>query len=1199
MTRQRSDRIGGERVRGGTRSGRRLRSSARILRIVGQVRRRWRFKLLLRGLALTLAGALLTFLVSASTLEFLRFQPEAVVAFRVVLWLVAGFFLLRWIVWPLFRPISDERVALYLEEHEPSLQSRLLAAVESVRGGAAERSGLWQELVERAVDQCRRIDYGRAIERKGIRRAASLLLALAVATVALVFAGPAFLRHGATALFFPARAAESVNPYSVTVTPGDTTIARNSDLAISALLHGFDSENVVLFTQQEGEAGFSSLPMIETGTGTFDGLLLNVAEDTRYYVESNGIRSETFALGVADLPAVDRLQMEYQFPRYTGLPPRRFEYGGDVAALAGTTVLLSVTPTLASSSARLVLDSGDTIAMRASELPGAVGADAVGADPAGEGPAFGNFEGSFGVSREGFYRIEFQTRSGAWVAGAPDYQIDVLSDQGPSISFSKPGRDTDVSSIEEVYIEARADDDIGVAEILWIASVNGGPPDTVRIHSSSGAPMPEVTAGHVVFMEELELDVGDLVAYHGVARDNAPTPGEAISDIYFLQVRPFRRDFRQAPANAAGGDGGGEGGGMEEDLSGLQRQIIAATFNLMRDRSSYSPEAWEENVVSIALSQQRLREQVETLAQRIVNRGITGADESFRRIAETLPRAVEAMQEAEDSLSAMNPGGAIGPEQRSLRELQKAEETYERFVSTEPQQGGGGGGGPSAEDLADLFELETDQLRNQYETVQRSRQETADQAVDESLEKLRELARRQEQELERQRRRASAQQGSSAGGGGSQAARELAEEAEEAARQLERLSRETGDRSLEEVSRELQQAADDMRRAAASRGSDGVAEAQSALRRLRDAREQLEDVQDDRVERDVADARRQTADLARQQEDVENRMEVMHRTGRPSRDQIGRIRETKEEMAEQAEEILAQLEGAANQARRDGRSGARELEEAVQTIRETQLRERLLYSRGLVGRPGQEEYAEAFENQTAQAIQSLRNRLEEAATAVQSRAEDDPREEALERARDLVRSLESMESQNGARAGSEEEGDAGRESGQQEGQEGQEGQQGDGQGGDQSRAQVGGGGPAADSGARGSGPRAVRGRFESGDVRRMRREVRERASEARALAELIDQADLGVGTAELEAMIAAMRALDRDRTYDDPEEVLRLQSALVEGMKYLEFRLRRELATDGEDELLMVRSGDVPEEYRALVEEYYRTLSRGVRDPGR
>ena len=99
------------------------RSRDQILRVVRRVRRRWRLKLILRGLALTIAGALVTFLVSASSLEFLRFQPEAVTAFRIVLWLVVGFFLVRWVLWPLLRRISDERVALYLEENEPSLQA--------------------------------------------------------------------------------------------------------------------------------------------------------------------------------------------------------------------------------------------------------------------------------------------------------------------------------------------------------------------------------------------------------------------------------------------------------------------------------------------------------------------------------------------------------------------------------------------------------------------------------------------------------------------------------------------------------------------------------------------------------------------------------------------------------------------------------------------------------------------------------------------------------------------------------------------------------------------------------------------------------------------------------------------------------------------------------------------------------------------
>ena len=1117
------------------------RAEKEILGVVTRVRRRWRLKLLLRGLALTLGGALLTFLVSASSLEFLRFQPEAVTVFRVVLWLVVGFFLVRAVFWPLLRPISDDRVALYLEEHEPSLQSRVLTAVESARkSDELERSELLQEVVRHAVQKCRKIDYGKSIERTSIRRSTGVLGGLTLASVVLVALGPGFFRHGMSALFFPTRAADEVNPYSVSVEPGDTTISRNSDLMIAASLNGFDSEDVVLFTREAETSGFVPLPMIEDGTGAFEGLLLNVAEETTYYVEANGVRSGTFTLGVADLPAVDRLEMVYHFPRYTGLVPRRFEYGGDVAALAGTRVELTVTPTLAAPDARLVMDSGDTITMEA-------------------GPE-GTFGGSFTVREEGFYGIKFLAREGVWVAGAPDYRIDVLADQGPSISFSKPGRDIDVSSIEEVFIEVRADDDLGLAEILWVYNVNGGPWDTVRVHESAGAPMTEVTAGHTVFMEDYELETGDIVSYHAIARDNAPSPGEALTDIYFLQVRPFRRDFREAEGGGGGGGGGG-GQGMDQDLSAIQRQIIAASFNLMRDRDSYSPDVWEENVVSIALNQQRLREQVETLTQRIVNRGITRADEAFRRIAEALPVAVEAMNEAADSLRALSPGGAIGPEQRALRQLQKAEETYERFVSQEQQQGGGGGGGrqgPSAEDLADLFELETDKLRNQYETVQRSQQETADQAIDEALEKLRELARRQEQELERQRRRASAQQGGQ-GGGGSQAARDLAEQAEEAARQLERLSRESGDRQLEEIARELQQSADAMRRSAANGGSAGVAEAQSALRRLREARDQLEGVQDDRLQRDLADARERVDELSRQQDDVENRMDAMRRAGRPSADQIGRIRDTKEQMAEEVGDLLNQLDQLANDARRGGTDGAEELEEATGTIRETQLRERLLWSRSLVGRTGQEEYAEAFENQTAQAIQSLANRLEEASEAVQGAVGQDSGTEALESAQDLVRSLESMERRteaSGQRGGG---GGGPRDGSTQEG----------------NPERVGGGGPPT---------------FDPEAIRQMRREIRERAGEARALAGLIERA--GADPRELQAMIDVMRALDREGTYADAEEILRLQNELVEGMKQLEFSLRREFAAGEEEQIFLHQSGDVPEEYRALVEEYYRALSR-------
>ena len=127
-----------------------------------------------------------------------------------------------------------------------------------------------------------------------------------------------------------------------------------------------------------------------------------------------------------------------------------------------------------------------------------------------------------------------------------------------------------------------------------------------------------------------------------------------------------------------------------------------------------------------------------------MNSRVMPADRAFRSIAEMLPLAADAMRDAESSLQDQDIDAALPHEQRSLQHLQRAEEAYEEVLLT--MGGGGGGGGGSrasqaAEDLADLFELELDKLRNQYETLQRGEQQAADNSIDELMERLRELAR--------------------------------------------------------------------------------------------------------------------------------------------------------------------------------------------------------------------------------------------------------------------------------------------------------------------------------------------------------------------------------------------------------------------------------------------------------------------------
>ena len=222
------------------------------------------------------------------------------------------------------------------------------------------------------------------------------------------------------------------------------------------------------------------------------------------------------------------------------------------------------------------------------------------------------------------------------MSASPQYTIDVLTDQAPSVSIAKPGRDTNASPIEEVFVEARAEDDFGVRDLELVYSVNGTAEKTIRLFDGKNR-LAEVTAGHTFYLEELNVKAGDFVSYYARAADNDTNGAKRqSSDIYFLQIRPLRKEFKRAESDAGGGGGGGGGGGQVGALSQQQRQIVAATFNVNRDRKTMTADKLRESSVVLALSQAKLRDQVDGLLTRMNSR-LVQQDPSFKKVAELLP----------------------------------------------------------------------------------------------------------------------------------------------------------------------------------------------------------------------------------------------------------------------------------------------------------------------------------------------------------------------------------------------------------------------------------------------------------------------------------------------------------------------------------------------------------------------------------
>jgi hypothetical protein len=349
------------------------------------------------------------------------------------------------------------------------------------------------------------------------------------------------------------------------------------------------------------------------------------------------------------------------------------------------------------------------------------------------------------------------------------------------------------------------------------------------------------------------------------------------------------------------------------------------------------------------------------------------------------------------------------------------------------QQGGGGGGGQdqSAEDLADLFELETDKLRNQYEEVRRGEAQTNSAKMDETLERLKQLAARQQQENERLRQRMQQGAGGSGGGGGQ---RDLAQEAEEMARQLERLAREQKSPEMEESARKLQEAATAMRRSAAANGDASRASGAAALDRLERARRLLEQGKSSQLTKGAQDAAQRAAELARQQKEVAEDVAGLPNAGGTRPDRERRLDERKQAMAGEVKSLEEDLTRMARETRKDSPETARKMQEAAGALRDNRTADKIQYSREVMRR-GSPDYARAFEGQISEDLEGLRDRIAAAARGAGSDTSQ-RKSQALDRARDLVRGLSSLDDRMREK---EQRGLRGAPNGQQQPQDGQQG----------------------------------------------------------------------------------------------------------------------------------------------------------------
>jgi hypothetical protein len=786
--------------------------------LLNDVRRRWRTSVALRLAGRASLSASICLLAAFALASVLQPRDTALLAIVGTLLAIAGgvaFVVLRGFG---HRP-SDARVARFVEERVAAIHGHaqvdesagtiqpfddvLVSAVADEGDGAREGAPAFQALVVRsAARQLQAFGVDRIVPVRAIVRGAGEALGGAAALgVAVTLTWPILARAAEAAWI-----AVLPRTIDVRVVPGDVRMEAGKPLTIRATVHVRGKSRQRFGPSLTVTAGDEArtVSMAPDGEG-FQFSFASVDRTFRYRVTAGAARSQDYTVTALVGARVERIDLRYVYPPFAAQPPRDEEDGGDIYAPAGTRVRVRVHTDKPVSAGSLGLAASD--AARLTRIDDRL------------------LEGDVLLASDDSYRVALTDRDGLQSSDDTEYFIRVMTDRPPEVRIVRPGGDQQITPLEEVAIEARAEDDHGLSRFELVYSVAGRQPKVVPFSRTGGTDLARL-GSYLLAAEDLRVQPGDVIAYYAKARDigRGARATETRSDMFFLEVRPFSEEFVAAQSQGMAGMAGDQ----IDSLIAAQKEIIAATWNIDRRAASGAGRS-ASDISAIADAQAELKARAEQLASRGASgrrvfplpqqMGPRQSNRPARSASDPVGGAISAMARAVDQLNGARTTDALPHEMAALQGLLQAQSEIRRREVSQ-RAGAGAGMGRQGQDLSALFDRELQRhQRTNYET--RSQLEERPRRDGETaLDRIRELARRQEELSGRHRDLAKADL-----------------PAEERKRQLETLTREQTKlrEQAEEIARQM-----GAQPGAPSEGKGGGSEVRGASDQMRDAATDLQ-----------------------------------------------------------------------------------------------------------------------------------------------------------------------------------------------------------------------------------------------------------------------------------------------------------------------------------------------------------------------
>ncbi|MFO0869354.1 MAG: hypothetical protein U0935_10520 [Pirellulales bacterium] len=922
-------------------------------------------------------------------------------------------------------PRRDQELAQRIEALYPDLGSRLRTALEQVPTVPGGRLGyLQRRVVQEALEHAQRRDWRQIVSPGRLRSTLGIQFA-SLASFLVLLTGLALAdRPPSSARSSPASVVDVAADSSPThwlVEPGDVEVEQGSSLPVLARAQGRVPLTATLLYQTS--AGVTAeIPLSASlGEPVFGARIPLVDEPLEYRITSEQGDSAAYRVKVFTYPRLERADAHLEYPAYTQLPARDLEDIRSLTAVRGTRLQLRCRLNKPVATAVLVSASGDAPDSEPLALT------ATPADPT-------MYVVTLTLTESRRLRLELTDDAGRGSAKPYTFRFQVLPNQLATIKPKQPGRDTEVSALEEIDLAAEMQDDFGLQRYgLAFTLGDGGAVEIILGQQIAGRQ--RIDARHLLALEELSAQPDQLLSYYWWAEDfdDDGQVRRSESDLYFAEVRPFEEIFRQgetppggqqqrSPRQSQQSGGQGQNAQDAQQLAQLQKDIINATWKLLRRTvEEKRAEAFAADLEQVRLSQDAARQQAASLAERITD---AQAQEHVATVLEQMSRASEQLSAAQQDAYRLPLNDALRSEQAAYQGLLRLRAREHEVVRQQQNSSSSSASASSAarsqQQRAQLQQLNLRDEENRYEQQRSAAEQQAETQEEREnrqiLNRLRELARRQHDLNERLKELQTALEAAADPQQREEVRRQL-QRLQDEQRQImqdtdelrDRMDQPENQQRMTEERQQLEETREQVRRSSEALRQERVSQAAASGTRAENQLDELRDEFRRRAAQRFTEEMREMRDAARQLDDTQRQLaEQMQELETPPMPATPSLRDDnrKEAVADALEQqrqrlstLQEQMRDTIERAETTEPILSQRLYDSARNLRDQSL-DRALQETERALRQGQLGQAQQREPEARTGLRELREGIERAASGVLG-----DETEALRRAREELRSL--------------------------------------------------------------------------------------------------------------------------------------------------------------------------------------------------